>query len=75
MPVMADIQLDSRGLQPPEPMVKILAALRALADGDRLVVAMDREPVLLYSELERRGYAWTFVEEEQTLTVFRDASG
>jgi uncharacterized protein (DUF2249 family) len=57
---MASVELDNRGLSPPEPMVRILGALARLAAGDDLVVLMDREPMLLYPELERRGFAWTF---------------
>ncbi|MBA4181400.1 MAG: hypothetical protein C0506_12485 [Anaerolinea sp.] len=68
---MTDIQLDNRGLQPPEPMVRILEAIRGLAPADRLVVLMDREPILLYPELERRGFAWAYVDDDRTLTVFK----
>lgn len=58
------IQLDNRGLQPPEPMVRILGALANLdADGE-LVALMDREPLLLYPELERRGFSWVFDKGE-----------
>jgi uncharacterized protein (DUF2249 family) len=57
---MATIQIDNRGLQPPEPMVRILAALGSLDTGDELVALMDREPHLLYPELERRGFTWEF---------------
>lgn len=72
---MTDIQLDNRGLQPPEPMVRILEALESLAAADRLVVQMDREPLLLYPELERRGFDWTFdASAGQLLTVFKAAS-
>ena len=56
-------------------MVRILAALESLAPGDRLVVQMDREPILLYPELERRGWAWTFDPSgDLVLTVFRAVS-
>lgn len=58
---MSQTQLDNRGLQPPEPMVRILTALAALEDGDELCALMDREPMLLYPELERRGFTWEFV--------------
>ncbi|MCC6419908.1 MAG: DUF2249 domain-containing protein [Gemmataceae bacterium] len=57
---MATIAVDNRGLQPPEPMVRILGALSSLADGDEVEALMDREPVMLYPELERRGFAWEF---------------
>ncbi|MBE0609827.1 MAG: DUF2249 domain-containing protein [Dehalococcoidia bacterium] len=57
---MATIQIDNRGLQPPEPMVRILAALGGLGTDDEMVALMDREPHLLYPELERRGFTWEF---------------
>ncbi|MCC7088372.1 MAG: DUF2249 domain-containing protein [Chloroflexi bacterium] len=70
---MATIQLDNRGLQPPEPMVRILAALGSLAADDEVVALMDREPHLLYPELERRGFTWEFDgrDEAFVLTVRR----
>lgn len=55
--------IDNRGLEPPEPMVRIFAALESLAAGERLRALMDREPILIYSELERRGFAWEFNED------------
>lgn len=61
---MARITIDNRGLQPPEPMVRILSALAGLGDDDELLAIMDREPMLLYPELERRGWAWEFVRKE-----------
>lgn len=67
---MTEIHLDNRGLEPPEPMVRILEAITGLSPDDRLVVLMDREPLLLYPELERRGFAWTFEDgDTQVLTV------
>ncbi|MBI2767189.1 MAG: DUF2249 domain-containing protein [Chloroflexi bacterium] len=71
---MVAVSLDNRGLQPPEPMVRILEALQALPEGDRLEAIMDREPVLLYPELERRGFAWTFNQPEMRLVVCRAES-
>ena len=49
--------LDNRGLQPPEPMVRILSALEQLAAGEVIEAWNDREPLLLYPELEARGAA------------------
>jgi uncharacterized protein (DUF2249 family) len=57
---MAVIEIDNRGLQPPEPMVRILEAIEQLSNGDQVLALMDREPLMLYPELERRGFAWTF---------------
>ena len=49
--------LDNRGLAPPEPMVRILAALEHLAPGDVLQAINERDPVFLYPELAARGAA------------------
>ncbi|MCZ2110211.1 MAG: DUF2249 domain-containing protein [Dehalococcoidia bacterium] len=57
---MATVTIDNRGLQPPEPMVRILSGLDGLTDGDELVALMDREPIMLYPQLERRGWTWDF---------------
>ncbi|MGH7118039.1 MAG: DUF2249 domain-containing protein [Acetobacteraceae bacterium] len=47
--------LDNRGLGPPEPMMRILGALENLGPGQVLEAWNDREPLLLYPELEARG--------------------
>lgn len=49
--------LDNRDLEPPEPMVRILFALEQLAPGEVIEAWNDREPLLLYPELEARGAA------------------
>lgn len=51
-------EIDNRGLLPPEPMVRILAAVENLSKGDVLSALLDREPVFLFPELQRRGHAW-----------------
>lgn len=51
-------QLDVGGLEPPEPMVRVLDALDTLGPGERLRVLIDREPVPLYRVLERNGYQY-----------------
>lgn len=48
--------LDNRGLMPPEPMVITLEAIEAMAAGEVLEGWYDREPLLLYPELEARGH-------------------
>ena len=50
------IEIDVRGLEPPQPMVGILDALAALPAGARLRARTDREPVLLFEQLEARGF-------------------
>ncbi|KRR02817.1 universal stress protein [Bradyrhizobium jicamae] len=52
------VQLDNRDLEPPEPMVRILAAAEKLAPGETLSALLRREPVFLFPQLEKRGYRW-----------------
>lgn len=51
-------KLDNRGLQPPEPMLRTLQALEQMAAGAILEVLVDREPLILYSELKARGHGF-----------------
>ncbi len=57
------VLLDSRGLQPPEPMIRILDALEHLAAGEVLEAINEREPMFLYPELEARGAAIEVVKQ------------
>lgn len=50
--------LDNRELDPPEPMVRILAATEALKEGEVLSALLCREPIFLFPELAKRGHAW-----------------
>ncbi|MCL6522351.1 MAG: DUF2249 domain-containing protein [Firmicutes bacterium] len=50
-------RLDNRGLEPPEPMMRILEALEGMEPGEVLEAINEREPVFLYPELEARGHA------------------
>jgi uncharacterized protein (DUF2249 family) len=52
------VKLDSRDLDPPEPMVRILAAADKLAPGETLSALLRREPVFLFPQLEKRGFRW-----------------
>ena len=52
-------QVDARGLMPPEPLVRILAALEALPAGRTLRAITDREPCHLFGEAEQRGFRHT----------------
>jgi TusA-related sulfurtransferase len=50
--------LDNCDLDPPEPMVRILATSEAMAPGDVLSALLCREPVFLFPELAKRGHSW-----------------
>lgn len=49
--------LDVRGLEPPEPMIRVLERLDTLGPGEELVVVHDRRPMFLYPQIEDRGFA------------------
>lgn len=59
--------LDLRGLEPPEPMVRVLERLDTLARGQRLIVLNDRRPVFLYPLIEARGFVHDTEELESGL--------
>lgn len=53
-----DRQLDLTGLEPPEPLQRVLDALVDLPPDDRLHVLLRREPFPLYAMLQAMGYEW-----------------
>lgn len=50
--------LDNRELDPPEPMVRILAATESMTSGEVLSALLCREPIFLFPELAKRGHSW-----------------
>ena len=50
------IEIDVRGLEPPEPMVKIIETLPQIGKDNVLLVHHHREPMMLYDKLEHLGY-------------------
>ncbi len=50
------LHVDVRGLDPPEPMVAILALIESGEAGTVLTAHLDREPIFLYPELDERGW-------------------
>jgi uncharacterized protein (DUF2249 family) len=50
------IELDVRELAPPEPIIKILENILKVDEKSVMVVHHHREPMMLYPELEKRGY-------------------
>ncbi len=49
-------EIDVRGLEPPEPLIRILDALESLPAGITLRARTDREPCHLFGEAEQRGF-------------------
>lgn len=56
LPPSQDVQVDARGLEPPEPMVKILEALAVTPQEGTLRAITDRRPLHLYEHLAERGF-------------------
>lgn len=50
------IDLDARGLEPPQPLMRILEAVTRLPHGARLNARTDRRPIHLYASLQERGF-------------------
>jgi tRNA 2-thiouridine synthesizing protein A len=61
------IVLDVRGLEPPQPMVRVLETLERLRAGAEIEVRLDRRPVFLYPQLEARGFSHETSEPEPGL--------
>jgi uncharacterized protein (DUF2249 family) len=50
------VEIDARGFEPPEPLIRILNALENLPVGKRLRAITDRWPCHLFGEAEQRGF-------------------
>lgn len=57
------LDLDTRGLEPPEPLVRILEALTTLPRGAGMQARTDRRPMHLYDHLAHRGFTGISTEE------------
>ena len=51
-----EILVDARGLEPPEPMERVMDALDELRPGQSIRFLLHREPYPLYPLLAERGY-------------------
>lgn len=54
--------VDARGLEPPQPMARILEALPGIQPGGAILALTDRRPMLLYPKLEDRGFQYATEE-------------
>lgn len=53
-----ELMLDVRGMEPPQPLERVLEAIDDFKPGDKLRLIIDCHPVPLFRILERDGYAW-----------------
>ena len=65
------IQLDVRNLEPPEPLMRTLAALETLPPGHVLVQVNDRVPQLLLPMLAERGFRFAIDESRADSVLVR----
>jgi uncharacterized protein (DUF2249 family) len=66
-----EVTLDVRGLTPPEPLQRTLAALETLPDGATLVQVNDRVPQFLLPLLHERGFAYAIDRSSAAHVVVR----
>ena len=57
------IEVDARGLEPPQPLVRILEAAADLPEGAELQARTDRRPIHLYAQLEERGFTAETIDQ------------
>ncbi len=57
------IELDVRGLEPPQPMLKIFALLESIKNDEALHITHERKPVHLYPRLKDAGYKFLTKEK------------
>ncbi|WP_079509503.1 DUF2249 domain-containing protein [Mesobacillus jeotgali] len=68
--------LDNRGLEPPQPMMRTLAALEELDEGQNLIIINDRRPMFLFEQLDELGYLFLTEQQEDgsyRVTISRKA--
>jgi len=70
-PSSVELVLDVRGLEPPEPMVRTLAALETLPEGAVLVQRNERVPQFLLPILVERGFHYEVDESVPGAVVVR----
>ncbi len=56
-------ELDVRGLEPPEPLIRVLDALESLSAGETLRARTDRQPCHLFGEATHRGFNYECREQ------------
>jgi uncharacterized protein (DUF2249 family) len=57
------LNLDARGLEPPQPLITILEAISTLPPAAELWARTDRRPMHLYAQLESRGFTGESTEQ------------
>ncbi|KQY94013.1 universal stress protein [Paenibacillus sp. Root52] len=71
----ATITLDNRGLEPPQPMMRTLAALERCKPGDVVFIHNDRVPVFLIEELNNLGCLYAVEDQADGTAKVRIEKG
>jgi TusA-related sulfurtransferase len=66
-PSMRRLVLDVRGLEPPQPLLRVLQEVDRLRPGSEMEVRHDRRPILLYPQLDERSLVHETDEPEPGL--------
>jgi len=71
-----DIHIDARGLEPPQPMEKVMQTLALLRPGQSIRLLLHREPFPLYPILAERGYRYdTRMEADGSYVILISQAG
>ena len=63
----SEMELDVRGLEPPQPLLKIFEILEKMEDGKALSITHERKPIHLYPRLKDSGYKFLTKEIKNDL--------
>jgi len=69
-PETTHIFLDVSDLEPPEPLVRVLAKVESLRKGEYMHVRHRREPCLLYPNLEKKGFDYMSCSNGSDFHIF-----
>ena len=69
------ITLDNRGLEPPQPMMRTLAALERCQPGEVILIHNDRVPVFLIEELNQLGCLYAVEDQADGTAKVRIEKG
>ncbi|MEE8433632.1 MAG: DUF2249 domain-containing protein [bacterium] len=69
------LELDLREMEPPQPMIEIMAALEGMAPGAELVALLPRKPVYLLPHLEGKVRSYTLEEKAEDCWELRLIKG
>lgn len=62
-----EVVLDVRGMEPPEPMVRVLEIIDGFGESDRLKLVIDCTPTPLLRILDRNGFDYDMVPGRESV--------